>query len=100
MTLRPYRISALFVPVLLGTALLSTVVKAQNQPAAPAAGAAPASPYGGTTVEDILVRVNDQIITRTDYDRALKEIDSEGRQRGENLQQIAEGHKDLLAEPH
>jgi len=96
MTLRPYRLSALFVPVFLGTALLATVTYAQSQPAAPAPGAAPASPYGGVTVEDILARVNDQIISRTDYDRALKEMDGEARQRGATLQQISEGHKDLL----
>jgi len=99
MTLRPYRISVLRRPtvlasatLLLTTAFLSVGAHAQNKPT----GTAPESPYGGVTVEDILARVNDQIITRSDYDRALKEMDDQGRQRGENLQQIADGHKDLL----
>ncbi len=48
------------------------------------------------TVEDIIARVNDQIITRSDYDRAMKELDDEGRQHGATMQQISEGHKDLL----
>ena len=87
MTLRFLRISAVSV---LGTMLLATSALAQSRPAAPE------SPYGGVTVEEILARVNDQIITRSDYDRAMKDLDSEGRQRGATMQQLSEGHKDLL----
>jgi peptidyl-prolyl cis-trans isomerase SurA len=87
MTLRSPRISAVSV---LGTILLATSALAQTRPAAPE------SPYGGVTVEDIIARVNDQIITRTDYDRAMKDLDQEGRQRGATMQQLSEGHKDLL----
>lgn len=74
----------------LGTLLLVPVAPAQSRPAAPE------SPYGGTVVEDIIARVNDQIITRSDYDRAQKELDDEMRQRGATMQQISEAHKDLL----
>jgi peptidyl-prolyl cis-trans isomerase SurA len=86
--------SALLIPAMFvfATALLAPGAQAQNRPSS----AAPESPYGGATVEDILARVNDQIITRSDYDRALKEMDDEGRQRGATMQQIADGHKDLL----
>lgn len=87
MTLTSFRIPAAFV---FSTALLASFAQAQNRPVAPE------SPYGGTTVEEIIARVNDQIITRSDYDRALKELDDEGRQRGATMQQISEGHKDLL----
>ena len=52
------------------------------RPGANAYAPRPASPYGGTTVEDIIARVNDQIITSSDYDRAMKELDQEERQRG------------------
>ena len=58
---------------------------------------APESPYGGITVEDIVARVNDQIITRSDYDRAMKEMDEEARQHGASMQEISEAHKDLAA---
>ena len=99
MTLRSYRFSALRLPailasasLLLSAAFLAPGALAQNHPT----GTATESPYGGVTVEDILARVNDQIITRSDYDRALKEMDDQARQRGQNLQQIADGHKDLL----
>jgi len=88
MTLRFLRIPA---AIVFGTALLlsSALGRAQNM--------APQSPYGGTTVEDIIARVNDQIITRSDYDRAMAEVDRDARQRGAStMQEIAAAHKDLL----
>jgi peptidyl-prolyl cis-trans isomerase SurA len=75
---------------LFGTLLFAAFTFAQSHPAAPV------SPYGGTTVEEIVARVNDQIITRSDYDRALKEMDQEAREHSASMQEIAEGHKDLL----
>jgi peptidyl-prolyl cis-trans isomerase SurA len=60
-----------------------------NQPAI-------ASPYGGTVVEDIVARVNDQIITQSDYDRAVQQLNEEGQQRGESMQEMAEARRDLL----
>ncbi len=85
MTLRFLRNPAVFVPAVfvpavfvLSAALLAgpTVIFAQNN------NIAPSSTYGGTTVEDIVARVNDQIISRSDYDRAMAEVDSEARQHG------------------
>jgi peptidyl-prolyl cis-trans isomerase SurA len=73
-----------------GTLVLAASAVAQNR------AAEPQSPFGGTVVEEIIARVNDQIITRSDYDRAMKELDDEGRQRGLTMQQISEQHKDLL----
>jgi peptidyl-prolyl cis-trans isomerase SurA len=87
MTLRILRISAAFV---FGTLLLASSTLAQTRPAAPE------SPYGGTTVEEIIARVNDQIITRSDYDRAMKELDGEARQHGASMQEISDAHRDLL----
>ena len=87
MTFRLIRNSAAFV---FGTLLLAVFALAQSHPAAPQ------SPYGGTTVEEIVARVNDQIITRSDYDRAMTELDSEARQKGASMQEISAAHKDLL----
>lgn len=89
---RPMTLNFLRIPAVtvLSAALLATSVLAQTRPAAPA------SPYGGVVVEDIIARVNDQIITRTDYDRAMKELDDEARQHGATMQQISEAHNDLL----
>ncbi len=58
--------------------------------------ASPESPYGGTTVEEIIARVNDRIITRSDYERAQRELDQEARQRGASMQEISAAHTDLL----
>jgi peptidyl-prolyl cis-trans isomerase SurA len=56
----------------------------------------PASPYGGIVAEDIIARVNDQIITKSDYDRAMSDMDQAGRQHQETMQEISAAHKDLL----
>jgi peptidyl-prolyl cis-trans isomerase SurA len=73
------------------TAVLFTgLAFAQTRPSATA------SPYGGTVVEEIIARVNDQIITKSDYERAQNELDQEMRQRGSTMQQISEAHQDLL----
>jgi peptidyl-prolyl cis-trans isomerase SurA len=87
MTLRILRIPAAFV---FGTLLLASSTLAQTHPAAPE------SPYGGNTVEEIIARVNDQVITRSDYERALNEMDQEARQHGATMQEISLAHKDLL----
>jgi len=92
MTLRPNRISVLLSPsiLLLGAAFLVPGAQAQNKPAAQD------SPYGGVVVEDIVAQVNDRIITRSDYDRAMKEMDDEARQHGATMQQIGDAHRELL----
>ena len=72
------------------TMLLASSTPAQTR------STAPASPYGGATVEEIIARVNDQIITRSDYDRAMKQMDDEARKEGASMQEISAGHRDLL----
>jgi peptidyl-prolyl cis-trans isomerase SurA len=79
-----------FAAAALGVLLLTCSGWAQND------ANAPESPYGGTTVEDIIARVNDQIISKSDYDRALDELNQEGRQRGQTMQEMATGRRDLL----
>jgi peptidyl-prolyl cis-trans isomerase SurA len=88
MNLRIFRTPAAFVFL---TALLATFTLAQSS-----RPAVPESPYGGTVVEEIIARINDQIITRSDYDRALKELDDDLRQHGSSMQDISAAHKDLL----
>jgi peptidyl-prolyl cis-trans isomerase SurA len=74
----------------LGALLLASTLHAQTRPAAPQ------SPYGGVTVEEMVARVNDQIITRSDYDRAMKDLDAAARQHGASMQETSAAHKDLL----
>jgi peptidyl-prolyl cis-trans isomerase SurA len=87
MNLSIFRIPAAFV---LFTALPAGSLFAQTRTSVPA------SPYGGTTVEEIIARINDQIITSSDYERAMQESDQEERQHGASMQQISDSHKDLL----
>jgi peptidyl-prolyl cis-trans isomerase SurA len=87
MTLRLLRTSAALV---FSTALLVGASLARGQ------ANEPESPFGGTTVEDIIARVNDQIITQSDYNRALGELEQEGRQRGASMQEMAGPRRDML----
>ncbi len=87
MSLKFLRISA---ALLLGAAFTISANPARAQ------ANEPSSPYGGTVVEDMIARVNDQIITQSDYDRALDELNQEGRQRGQTMQETADERKDLL----
>ena len=56
----------------------------------------PQSPYGGSTVENIVARVNDEIITKSDYDRAETELDQAGQEHGASMQEMATQRRDLL----
>ena len=76
--------------VSLSAVLLTGFAFAQARPSSPE------SPYGGAAVEEIIARVNDQIITKSDYDRSQAERDQEMRQRGASMQEISDSHKELL----
>jgi len=54
------------------------------------------SPYQGTVVEDIVAMVDDQAISKSDYDRAMHEMDQEAQQQGWSQQQLMEQRRDLL----
>ncbi len=56
---------------------------------------APITP-DGTVVEDIIARVNDRIITRSDYERAERELSQEEQQDNSTPEQAAERQKNLL----
>jgi peptidyl-prolyl cis-trans isomerase SurA len=54
------------------------------------------TPYQGTVVEDIVARVNDQVISRSDYERAEQDLDNQGRQQQWTQQQLFEQKHELL----
>jgi len=87
MTLRILRIPG---ALALSAVLFTGLTFAQQKPSSTE------SPYGGTTVEEIVARVNNQIISKSDYNRAQNELDQEMRQRGSSMQEISDSHKDLL----
>src|ERR1700692_1948804 len=58
----------------------------------------PAILSADTVVEEIIARVNNQIITRTDYEREQQQIKEEAQQQdpARAAQMLAEGQKDVL----
>jgi peptidyl-prolyl cis-trans isomerase SurA len=78
-----------------GIVFLAIPALGQTSAKAPAAPASQ-SPYQGTVVEDIVARVNDQIISKSDYQRADQELESQAQQQGWSQQQLFEARHDLL----
>ena len=62
----------------------------------PAAASGPQSPFAGSVVEEPVVFVNDQIISKSDYDRQLQEIEGTAHQQNWSAQQLEEQKKNLL----
>jgi peptidyl-prolyl cis-trans isomerase SurA len=86
---------------LLGLAVASTLASspvfgqtAHSIPQPAIAG--PQSPFAGTVVEEPIVMVNDQIISKSDYDRQAQELESTARQQNWTQQQIEDQRKNLL----
>jgi peptidyl-prolyl cis-trans isomerase SurA len=52
--------------------------------------------YSGTVVEDIVARVNDQVISKSDYERAQQQLEQEAQQQNWSQQELAEQRRDLL----
>jgi peptidyl-prolyl cis-trans isomerase SurA len=62
----------------------------------PPAASGPQSPFAGTVVEEIVARVNDQIITKSDYERQEQELEATARQQNWPPQELEEQKKNLL----
>jgi peptidyl-prolyl cis-trans isomerase SurA len=54
------------------------------------------APVSGKVVEDIVARVNDQIVTQSDYDRAAEQLDNEAKQQTIPAQELEQKQADLL----
>jgi peptidyl-prolyl cis-trans isomerase SurA len=54
------------------------------------------SPYPGTVVEDIVARVNDQVISTSDYERAVQDLEQQAQQHQWTQQQLYEQKQNLL----
>ena len=60
------------------------------------AAAAEPPPTQGKVVEDIVARVNDQIISSSDYDRAVEQMEAEARQQSIPPRELEQKKADLL----
>ena len=67
----------------------NTQTQAPQNPAALA-------PVNGKVIEDIVARVNDQIITQSDYDRASEQLDAEAKQQAIPARELQQKQADLL----
>jgi peptidyl-prolyl cis-trans isomerase SurA len=54
------------------------------------------APVNGKVVEDIVARVNDQIITQSDYDRAAEQLEQEAKQQAIPPRELQQKQADLL----
>jgi peptidyl-prolyl cis-trans isomerase SurA len=81
--------------LILGIILAAGPAFAQTASNATAIATAP-EPANAKVVEDIVARVNDQIITQSDYDRSAEQMRAEGAQQGESPQEIDDHEKNLL----
>jgi peptidyl-prolyl cis-trans isomerase SurA len=54
------------------------------------------APVNGKVIEDIVARVNDQIITQSDYDRAAEQLDGEAKQQAIPARELQQKQADLL----
>ena len=61
-----------------------------------AAAAAPVSPFHGEVVEDIIARVNDQVISSSDYARAEQELEQQAGQRNMSPADLDDQKRQLL----
>ena len=88
---------SLYIPaiLILGASLTAAPLLAQTASGAAATEEAPA-PANSKVVEDIVARVNDQIITQSDYDRAAEQMRAEGAQQSASPQEIDDRKKNLL----
>jgi peptidyl-prolyl cis-trans isomerase SurA len=77
-----------------GLSAIPSPAQATNAKASSTATATP--PPAGKVVEDIVARINDQIVTQSDYDRAATQLEAEGRQQAVPAQQLEQKKTDLL----
>ena len=71
-------------------------IMAPAAPAVPALPTPPAVTPNGTVVEDVVVRVNDQIISRSDVERSEEQLAQEDRQSNATPAEAAERQKNML----
>jgi peptidyl-prolyl cis-trans isomerase SurA len=62
----------------------------------PPASTGPQSPFAGVVVEEPIAFVNDQIISKSDYDRQLQEMEGMAKEQNWTAQQLEDQKKNLL----
>jgi peptidyl-prolyl cis-trans isomerase SurA len=97
MTLRFAPSRFVFLSAVVATTLVFvSPVTAPGQTARGVQSAQDQNPYPGTIVEDIVARVNDQVISTSDYDHAVQDMEQQAQQHQWTQQQIFEQKQNLL----
>jgi peptidyl-prolyl cis-trans isomerase SurA len=91
-----YRFTQSTAILILGASLSALPSAAQATNAKASSTSATTPPAAGKVVEDIVARINDQIVTQSDYDRAAQQLEAEGRQQAVPAQQLEQKKTDLL----
>lgn len=82
--------------VVASTLALGSPVTAPGQTAKGAQSAQDQTPYPGTVVEDIVARVDDQVISTSDYDHSVQDLEQQAQQHQWTQQQVFEQKQNLL----
>ena len=88
---------SLSLPAAFAAGIVFLAIPALSQTSAKtSAPATPQTPYQGMVVEEIVARVNEQVISKSDYQRADQELATQAQQQGWSQQQLFEARHDLL----
>jgi peptidyl-prolyl cis-trans isomerase SurA len=90
------RVPSLSAILLAGLALIPVSAVAQNGSNFADTTSQQVPAYSGTVVEDIVARVNDQVISKSDYERAEQQLEQEAQQQSWSQQELMEQRRDLL----
>jgi peptidyl-prolyl cis-trans isomerase SurA len=98
MTFFRFQQSAAFLILSASLSAIPSLAQATTQTANAQAPQNPAAlaPVNGKVIEDIVARVNDQIITQSDYDRAAEQLDAEAKQQAIPARELQQKQADLL----
>src|SRR5271169_5013331 len=89
--------SAVLLSCVIAASSASLPALAQSAHSIPSpATSGPQSPFAGTVIEEPIAFVNDQIISKSDYDRQLQEMEGMAHEQNWSAQQLEDQKKNLL----
>src|SRR5271163_3228904 len=95
MNLRISQSAVLGFAIAVSSSLLPALAQSAHSIPPPVASG-PQSPFAGSVVEEPIAFVNDQIISKSDYERQEQELEATARQQNWTPQQLEEQKKNLL----
>jgi peptidyl-prolyl cis-trans isomerase SurA len=96
MTFSRFRLSTAICILSVSLGSVPSLAQGSNEKLTNAKTTTETPPVQGKVVEDIVARVNDQIITSSDYDRAAQQLTAEAGQQAVPAQQLEQKKADLL----